>query len=103
MKNENITLTEQEMRCLDDLDNFPKGKIFGQLQCKQYVGKNQELQFLNLEKEEEGKKYIGTIFADATSDVWWFKTNTGEVWRIPEPADGIEELFELEFKRVKEN
>lgn len=95
----NNELTAKEKEFINNFDNGSRGKHFGQLQCKKYLGKNQDLQFLNLLKAEEGGKYIGAIHSVKGEDAWYFYGIDGVKYRIPEPADGIDELFEIEFKR----
>lgn len=81
-------------------------KPFGNLQVKKYFGKNVELQFIAELAKEAGKKYIGTASYVVKENAWYFYPfsckNRNEAFRIPEPADGIDEVFELNFQRVSE-
>jgi hypothetical protein len=101
MKNQNIELTAKEKELINNLDgNVTRGKHFGQLQAKKYVGKNQNFLFLNMLKQEEGGKYVGALRMARGEDLlWYFDAIDGETYRIPEPEGGIDELFDIEFKR----
>lgn len=102
MKNNNYpTLTEAQKQAIDNLDKGEKAAAFGDLKAKKYIGKNVNLLFLNELKAEEGKKYIGSLQTVKGEDAWYFWGIDGEKYRIPEPENGIDELFDIEFKRVR--
>ena len=94
-----LTATEREF--LFNLDKeSPRGKAFGQLKAKKYVGKaDYDFDFLNLLKTENGEKYVGSLWMCKGEDAWYFNGIDGKTYIIPEPADGIDELFDIEFKR----
>jgi hypothetical protein len=88
------------------IENFCKvptpAKEFGQLRAKRYIGNtNFNLEFLNELKGEQGLKYVGALqmIEENQKSFWYLKAIDGETYRILEPADGIDELFDIEFKR----
>ena len=93
-------LTEKEKQFLENLDVVPNHKQFGLLQVK--TVQNQRYAFLNEIKKSTSKKYCGTIQAvtENRKTVWYFDAIDGERYRIPEPNDGIDSYFEIEFKRT---
>ena len=98
-----IKLTAKEIEFLNNLDKVEGGRNFGQLQAKKYLGKGVTFANLNTLKAEKGLKYVGTMqmLQEGGSSIWYFNAINGETYRIPEPQDGIDEFFELEFKRKK--
>ena len=98
-----IELTQTERNAIENLDKVQKApKQFGLLQAKKYIGKNVNLLFLNEIKADEGKKYIGSLSMVKGENAWYLDAIDGERYRIPEPQEGIDELFDTEFKRVRE-
>lgn len=98
----NAELTQTERNLINNFDeNGQRGKSFGLLHAKKYVGKNVNLLFLNEIKADEGKKYIGSLAMCKGENAWYLDAIDGERYRIPEPENGIDELFDTEFKRVK--
>lgn len=95
-----MILTEKEKKMLDNLDVIPTAKQFGLLQVK--TVQNPRYAFLNEIKKTESKKYCGTIQAitENRKTVWYFDAIDGETYRIPEPTEGIDSYFEIEFKRT---
>jgi hypothetical protein len=94
-------LTNKERELIENWDKVTPTKSFGLLRAKKYVGKNVNLLFLNEIKADEGKKYIGSLQAVKGEDAWYLDAIDGERYRIPEPEEGIDELFDIEFKRTK--
>ncbi len=99
MKNTELTAKEREF--LNNLDKIERGTNFGTIQVKSYRGKSSTLGFLNLLKDEQGTKYIGStsFVREGDKDFWYLYAIDGETYRIPEPAEGIDEFFDMEFKR----
>ncbi len=87
-------------------EHSEKPTKFGDLQVKKYLGNNVEIQFLQLLAKEEGRKYIGTVQFVVKEDAWYlFPYNAktrDDAFRIKEPENGIEEILDIEFKRVRE-
>lgn len=94
-------LSEKEKEAIGNLDgNTQRGRHFGQLQCKKYVGGNADIRDLNKLKAETKSKYIGSIRVSRGEEgIWYFDGIDGKTYKVFEPADGIDELFEIEFKR----
>lgn len=95
------TFTAKELESIENLDKGEVGKQFGLLKATQYVGKNKSLLALNDQKRFDGKKYIGSLRFNYRESIWYFDAIDNESYRIPEPQDGIDSLFDLEFKRVR--
>lgn len=94
-------MTEQQLYFNSEELLIPNQK-FGDLMVKKYLGTNPTLLKLN-----KPRGYIGTaeMKLEGENSVWYFYAEDGETYRIPEPEDGIDEVLELDFKRVvkKEN
>ncbi len=79
---------------------------FGHLTVKKYLGKATELVFLNELRKEEHRPNIGNIHFVVAENAWYFQPFTSndrnDAFRFLEPADGIEELFDIEFKRKQD-
>lgn len=87
-------LTDAERKLIENFDNGTRGKEYGRINVSQYLGNNSLLKELN-----GTAKIIGTTYFIANENAWYFDAIDGESFRIPEPADGIESVFTLEFKR----
>ena len=93
MKNNELTNKEREM-----INNFCKdgesSREFGRLNVRNYFGNNSQLRELN-----GTAKNIGTAQFIAGENRWYFYAIDGETYRIPEPANGIDTILDIEFKR----
>lgn len=91
------TFTKQERELID---NFTKdgvrGKEYGRIQVKEYLGSNPNLLALN-----GTAKFIGTtqLIQEGGRSIWYMDAIDGERYRIPEPSNGIDTVLEIEFKR----
>lgn len=96
MKNVNITLTAIERKCLENLDKVEGVKDNSHLAVRKYSGTNKNLLALNGTAKNIGITYrIG----EGGRDIWYLDAIDGERYRIPEPAGGIDEILDIEFKR----
>lgn len=87
-------LTDAERKLIENFDNGTRGKEYGRINVSQYLGNNSLLKELN-----GTAKIIGTTYFVKAENTWYFDAIDGESFRIPEPEDGIESVFSLEFKR----
>lgn len=92
-------LTAKERECINNLDTGKRGKEFGQLRVKRYVGNDKTLKALNTLKAERGEKTVGTTSFIPAEDSWYFYAINGKTYHIPEPAEGIDSVLDIEFKR----
>lgn len=105
MKNEQPKFTAKEIELIENFCAYGKTqRHFGQLQAKAYIGTGEvwgTLRFLNEVKKEKGVKYVGSLQAinEGEDTFWYLNAINGERYRIAEPADGIDEIFDIEFKR----
>lgn len=90
MKNNITTLTPEQLSAIDALDAKPIKGDNSHLKAK-YLGTRKDI-------IESGVN--GTIkLINVEPSMWLFTAGDGEGYRIPEPADGIDSVFEIEFKR----
>jgi len=92
----NLALTEKEKQHLENLDNDVKrGREFGRLNVKRYVGNDPRLKALNVKG-----KTLGTtqMIMEKGESIWYLYTEQGK-FAFPEPAEGIDTLLDIEFKR----
>ena len=92
-----IQLTDAERKLINNFDEGTRGKEYGQLRVKKYLGKNSSLLALN-----GTAKHIGVanyVASEGVNGTWYVDAIDGERYRIPEPNDGIDTLLDTEFKR----
>jgi hypothetical protein len=89
-----IELTAKERETIMNFDKINVKKESSFLAVKSYLGKNSELKALN-----GTAKFIGTADFIHSENCWYVKAINGEKYRIPEPANGIDTVLDLEFKR----
>lgn len=95
MKNTQTQFTTAERKLIDNFcADGARGKEFGLLKVRKYRGFNSALLALN-----GTTKTIGTAQYIKREGVWYFDAINGERYRIPEPAEGIDSVLEMEFKR----
>ena len=94
MKNTNVTLTAAERKLIENFDEGERGREYGRLNVRKYNGFNSALLALN-----GTTKTIGTAYYNKREGVWYMDAINGERYRFPEPADGIDSVLEMEFKR----
>jgi len=96
MANNELTATEREfLENLDKVNDNERGGNFGLLKAKKYTGTNSRILALNGTAAD-----IGSVRMSRTEEgVYYLDGIDGETYRIPEPKDGIDSIFELEFKR----
>jgi len=91
----NIELTNTERTMLENWDKIPTKRAPANfLAVTKYLGKNSQLLALN-----GTAKFIGTAEFIHRENCWYVKAIDGEKYRIPEPANGIDSVLEMEYKR----
>ncbi len=99
-KNVKVQLTDAERRLIDGLTDGKRGKEFGKLQVRNYLGHNSALRALNGTAKSIGYCYgITEVGATGVREVWYFEAINGDKIRIPEPKNGIDTVLDIEFKR----
>lgn len=87
-------------------EEIARANSFGHLRVKKYLGTNPTLLSLNALKKEQKLANIGNIHFVVREDKWYFQPITSndrnDAFRFAEPENGIEELFDIEFKRKQD-